>query len=159
MLVGNWTLCSMARTLSVFHLCPESCVGFQCPVINSGLGSQADSGRRGTRVWILLSEQVCAVGQIHVKPACVCLYLSPWPAHTVCVTGQSTSENLETPGFKFSPILSSWVIEASYGVFICNLRMDIVILSPTWSSGDHVMSFMQKFLELESWYLFNPPTC
>lgn len=63
MLVGNWTLCSVACTLSVFHLCLASCVGFQCPVINSGLGSQAGAGSGGIRAWILLREQVCAVGQ------------------------------------------------------------------------------------------------
>lgn len=84
MLVGNWTLCSVARTLSDFHLCPASCMGFQCPVINSGLGSQAGAGSGSIRVWILLREQVCAIGQIHVKPACVCLYMSPRPTHA-CV--------------------------------------------------------------------------
>lgn len=79
MLVGNWTLCSVAGTFSVFHLCPASCVGFQCPVINSGLGSQAGAG---SGVLILSSEQVCAAVQIDVKPARVCLYMSPWPTHT-----------------------------------------------------------------------------
>lgn len=66
----------------------------------------------------------------------------------MCVTDQSTSENLNGPRFKFSPILSCHV-------FIYNLRTRIVVVSPTWSSEDPVMSFMQKFLELNSWYLFN----
>lgn len=59
MLVGNWTLGSVARIASVFHLCPASCVGFQCPVINSGPGSQAGAGSEGIQAWILLSGQGC----------------------------------------------------------------------------------------------------
>lgn len=55
--VGNWTLCSVARRASIFHVCPASCVGSQCPVINSGPGSQAGAGSRGLRARILLSGQ------------------------------------------------------------------------------------------------------
>lgn len=71
MLVGNWTLCSVARIASIFHVCPASCVGSQCPVINSGLGSQAGAGSGGLRAWILLSgqgrEQLCnAMSSQHV---------------------------------------------------------------------------------------------
>jgi hypothetical protein len=157
MLAGNWTLCSVARTLSVFHLCPASCVGFQCPVINSGLGSQAGAGRRGIRAWILWSEQVGGADSCQTS---MFLPLRVTIAYTyMCVTDQGTSENVGSVRFKFSPSLSSWVSEGSYHDLICNLRTDTVIWSPTWSSEDHVMSFMQKFLELKNWYLIiNQPT-
>lgn len=49
----------------------------------------------------------------------MCLPLHVTKAYTcMCVTDQSTSENLDSPRFKFSPILSSWVSEGSYHVFI-----------------------------------------
>lgn len=81
MLGGNWTLCSVARVPSVFHLCPASCVGFQCPVINSGPRSQAGAGSGRIRAWILLSGQGC-VQMCNVCQASMCASTCVYGLHT-----------------------------------------------------------------------------
>lgn len=76
--------------------------------------------------------KVCAVLQM------LCQASTCWPAYVtmaytyIYVTDQSSGKDLDSPRFKCTPTLSR-VREAGVGycVFTCNLRTDIVALTPT----------------------------